>query len=168
MRYFTKIAEDENKNDSGFFKKYILPSMVAGPLIGTAVHAVTRQKGTPFFGKEWAKGTAIAVPADIATGAVIGAWAERDNRKTEKVARRLAILNEGKVVPIEPTNEERHEAWEKYKAKKSKKGIKLGSEEYHKWKLLFDRQWTNINKLPAKREDEQSPVVYGSNIKETL
>jgi hypothetical protein len=74
LRYFEKLAKEEK---DGFFGKYILPSMIAGPMIGTAVHAFTKGKGKPIFSKDLAKSVAIAIPADILTGAAIGAWAER-------------------------------------------------------------------------------------------
>lgn len=77
MRYFQKIAEQEGElGGKGFFNKYIVPSMVAGPLIGSAVHLATKGRGTPFFTKDLAKSVGMAIPADIATGAAIGAWAE--------------------------------------------------------------------------------------------
>lgn len=74
MRYFEKLAKKEKE---GFLNKYILPSIVAGTLLGTTIHGFTKGKGKPMFSKDLAKNIAIAIPADIATGAAIGAWAER-------------------------------------------------------------------------------------------
>jgi hypothetical protein len=59
-------------------KEYLLPSLVAGPLIGAGVTAAT-SKNKQDFKKNISKGIGVGIGADIATGAAMGLWNQRKN-----------------------------------------------------------------------------------------
>jgi hypothetical protein len=60
-------------------KEYLLPSLVAGPVIGTAVTAATSSKNE--FNKNIGKGIATGIGIDLATGLSMGLWNQRKNLK---------------------------------------------------------------------------------------
>lgn len=71
-----KFFKTSEFNFKSLVKDYLLPSAVAGPIIGGSIVATTSKDKTQFK-KNIRKGMIQGVAADLATGTAMGAWNQR-------------------------------------------------------------------------------------------